>query len=256
MRSLSAWGASETNKSGGIQGMSRWQSAEILLYCMAPSEICSVQPQIDDVLGVGLELAALDPLDDIDQRGIGARRQPDLLALADDETVEELDLGAPALDHVLAHRRALAARALLRIGEPARIDLLQRRLVALAGARDHLGRQMEDLLERVAVRLADADRLAAKAGREPPQRVVVDHLAARQAGAGRHAVLHRVGDQLRPALAPQIFRHLGAVGVADQPADLLGPLGDAAMHLADPEHRVVGAAAAGAAPDMAGLAQL
>src|SRR5271163_1737787 len=118
MRSLSSRGASETNRSGGIHGRSRWQSAEILLYCMTPLRIGSVQPEIDDVLGIGLELAALDPLDDVDQRRVGARRQPNLFALADDEAVEELDLGAPPLDHVLAHRRPLAARALFRIAEP------------------------------------------------------------------------------------------------------------------------------------------
>src|SRR5581483_9432672 len=112
----------------------------------------------------------------------------------------------------------------------------------------------QDLLELIAVRLADADSLAADARREAADRLVLDHLAARQAGAGRQAVLHRVGDQLGPALAPQILGHLGAVGVGDQLADLLGPLGDAAVHLADPEHRVLGAAAPGAAPDMAGLA--
>ena len=43
-------------------------------------------------------------------------------------------------------------------------------------------------------------------------------------GAGGEPVLHRVGDELRPALAPQIVGHLGAVGVGDQPADLLGAL--------------------------------
>ena len=37
---------------------------------------------------------------------------PDLLALAHDEAVEELDLGAPALLHVLAHRGALLGRHL------------------------------------------------------------------------------------------------------------------------------------------------
>src|SRR5215813_13805846 len=34
MRSLSSRRASDTNRSGGIHGMSRWQSAEILRYCM------------------------------------------------------------------------------------------------------------------------------------------------------------------------------------------------------------------------------
>src|SRR6266851_3277919 len=34
MRSFNTCGASDTNKSGGIHGMSRWQSAEILRYCI------------------------------------------------------------------------------------------------------------------------------------------------------------------------------------------------------------------------------
>src|ERR1700738_1979901 len=34
MRSFSSRRASDTNRSGGIHGMSRWQSAEILRYCM------------------------------------------------------------------------------------------------------------------------------------------------------------------------------------------------------------------------------
>jgi len=35
MRSFSSRGASDTNRSGGIHGMSRWQSAEILRYCIS-----------------------------------------------------------------------------------------------------------------------------------------------------------------------------------------------------------------------------
>src|SRR4029077_3874663 len=34
MRSFSSRRASDTNRSGGIHGMSRWQSAEILRYCI------------------------------------------------------------------------------------------------------------------------------------------------------------------------------------------------------------------------------
>src|ERR1700757_3535119 len=34
MRSFRSRRASEVNRSGGIHGMSRWQSAEILRYCM------------------------------------------------------------------------------------------------------------------------------------------------------------------------------------------------------------------------------
>src|SRR5205807_2298726 len=70
-----------------------------------------VQPQFGDVAGVLLEFAALDLFDDIDEPLIGARREPDLLALAHDKAVEEFDLDAAALCHVLAHRRALLGRA-------------------------------------------------------------------------------------------------------------------------------------------------
>src|SRR6266566_6103485 len=37
MRSFSSRAACETNSSGGSQGRSRWQSAEMRRYCMAPS---------------------------------------------------------------------------------------------------------------------------------------------------------------------------------------------------------------------------
>src|ERR1700704_1904592 len=37
MRSFMSRGAIDVNRSGGIQGMSRWQSAEIRLYCMLRS---------------------------------------------------------------------------------------------------------------------------------------------------------------------------------------------------------------------------
>src|SRR5271163_2344135 len=43
MRSFSPRRASETNKSGGIHGMSRWQSAEILRYCMLFSPLQVVE---------------------------------------------------------------------------------------------------------------------------------------------------------------------------------------------------------------------
>src|SRR3546814_8551786 len=51
-------------------------------------------------------------------------------------------------------------------------------------------------------------------------------------------VLHRVRHQLRPAFAPQIVGHLGAVAIGHQPADLARPVGAAPMHLADAEDRV------------------
>src|SRR6185312_17145686 len=75
-------------------------------------------------------------------------------------------------------------------------------------------------------------------------------------GAGGEAVAHDIGDELRPALAPEIAGGLGAVGVGDEPAHRLGALGDAAMDLAGAEDGVALAALAGAAMHMAGRAQL
>ena len=84
----------------------------------------------------------------------------------------------------------------------------------------------------------------------------MQNLSARQAGAGGEPVAHHVGDQFRPALAPEIVRHLGAVGVADQAADFFRPRRDAAVHLAGAEYGVRRPALAGAAVDMAGLRQV
>src|SRR5712671_2262479 len=137
-----------------------------------------VQPQFGDVAGILLELAALDLFDDVDEPLIGARREPDLLALAHDKAVEEFDLGAAAFRHILAHRRALFGRA-----AGLRADMLlvarQRVAVALAGAGDDFRRQMADLLELVAERLADADRLAAEPRLEAAYRLVLRHLRTR-----------------------------------------------------------------------------
>src|SRR5580700_10365175 len=78
--------------------------------------------------------------------------------------------------------------------------------------------------------------------------------APEKAGAGGDAVRHRVGDQLRPALAPQIVGGLGAVGVRDEAEHLLRPLGDAAMHLAGAIDGVAAVLAADAAAmDVAGF---
>src|ERR1700748_1061557 len=104
-----------------------------------------------DVPRILLQLATLDLLDDVGQDRIGAAGHAELLALADDVAVDELDLGTPSLFHVLAHRGALPRRRLLAISEALRVIGFGRRLVALAGARDRLRRQMQDVLELVTV---------------------------------------------------------------------------------------------------------
>src|SRR5438128_5302342 len=65
----------------------------------------SVEPQIGDVLRVGLQFAAFDPGDDVGQDLVGRGFDADLVPLPGNEAVEELDLGATPLNHVLAHRR-------------------------------------------------------------------------------------------------------------------------------------------------------
>ena len=136
------------------------------------------------------------------------------------------------------------------------VDFLLRRRIALAGPRQRLRVQMADFVESVAERLANTDGLTAEPVREMPQRVVLDDFPADQAGAGRKPIAHHVGDQLRPALAPDILRHEGAVGVGEEAANLLGAVGDAAMHFADPEDGVFRAGLAGGALDLTWRVQL
>src|SRR5204862_4101747 len=182
----------------------------------------SVQTEVGDMLRIRLQLALFDAEDDVGQDRIGRRRDPDLLALSDDIAVEERDLGATALDHVLAGRRTVLATTAIRHGQAMLVDFLLRRRIALAGARQRLRVQMADLVKGIAERLADPDRLAAEPVREMPQRVVLDDFPADQAGAGRKPIAHHVGDQLRPALAPDILGYEGAVGVCAEAANLLG----------------------------------
>src|SRR6202795_3831711 len=116
-------------------------------------------------------------LDDVRQRGIGAAREADLLALAHHEAVEEFDLRAPAFLHVLAHGGTLLGRGALAVLEALLVAGAHRRLVALARTRNRLGRQVHNLLQLIAGRLADADRFAAEPGREAADRLALRHIA-------------------------------------------------------------------------------
>src|SRR5712691_7858746 len=51
MRSRNSREAPEVNSSGGNHGRSRWQSAEILRYCMAPSARVLSRPLYADYFG-------------------------------------------------------------------------------------------------------------------------------------------------------------------------------------------------------------
>ena len=182
---------------------------------------------------------------------------PNFVALFDDKAVQELDLGAPPLEHVLAGRRAmLAAAGAAGLGETVLVDLAGRGGIALAGAGDRLRVHVADFVEGVAERLADADRLAAEPGREVPDRVVLDHVAGDHPGAGRQPVAHDVGHELRPAFAPQILGHHRAVRIADETAHFLRPVGNAAMDLADAKDGVARARFTGRASYLARRMQL
>src|SRR5450631_4906437 len=216
----------------------------------------SVQPELCNVTWIGFQFAALDALDDIGQRRVGAADEPDLFTLARNQAVEEFDLGAAALLHVLTHRGALLGCGAACVLETLFVARTCGFLVSFAGARDRFGRQVQDFLQLIAVRLSDANRFAAETRREAPDRIILQHVAAAEARAGREPVLHGVGDQLRPPLAPKIAGHFGAVGIGDQTANLLRALSDAAVHFAGAKYGMRRAVLGGAAVNVAGLRQI
>src|SRR6202140_4194305 len=165
-------------------------------------EAGSVQPQLSDVPRIRAQLVAFHALDDAGQHGIGVAGEADLLALANHKAVEEFDFRAPALLHVLAHRGPLLGGGLLAVLEALLGAGTHRRLVAFAGTLNRLGRQMQDLLQLIAVRLANADGFAAEPGGEAADRFALQHRSAGKTSTGGEAVAHAVGDQFRPALAP------------------------------------------------------
>src|SRR5262249_2051038 len=173
------------------------------------------------------------------QNLVGRGGNPDLLALLDAKAIEELDLGTTALEHVLASRRAMFTTARpVGFGQTVLVNFLGCGRVTLARTGDRLRVHVADFVKGVAERLADTDGLAAEPGRKMTNRVVLDHVAGDQPGAGRQPVAHDVGNELRPAFPPRMLCYHRAVGRTDELADLFRPVGDAAMHLADAEYGV------------------
>src|SRR5713101_1822336 len=216
----------------------------------------SVQPQLSDVPRIRGQLITFHALDDVRQHGIGAAGEADLLALAHHEAVEEFDLRAPALLHVLAHGRTLLGGGALAVLETLLVAGARRRVVALSRTRDRLRRQVQYFLQLIAVRLPDADRFAPEPSGEAADRLALQHLSAGQARAGGESVAHGVGDQFRPALAPQIAGYFGAVGIADQAADFFRPSRDPAVNFTGAKDDVRRPALASAPVDVAGLRQV
>src|SRR5258706_1933171 len=202
------------------------------------------------------QLITFHALDDVRQHGISTAREAYLLALAHHEAVEEFDFRASALLHVLAHGRTLLRGDVLTVCEALLVTDAHRRLVALARTRNRLRRQMQNLLQLIAVRLPDADRFAPEPSGEAADRLALQHLSAGEARAGGESIAHRVGDQFRPALAPQIAGYFSAVGVADQAADFFRPLCDPAVHFPGTQYGVRRPTPASAPVDVAGLRQI
>src|SRR5262245_23723735 len=126
--------------------------------------------------------------------------------------VDEFDFGTPPLEHVLAHGGTLqlAATAPRRFLDEDGIDLLERGRISVTRPSQRRGIKLADLLEPVAQRLADAHRLAADFDGEMADVLVLINFAPGKAGGRRHAVAHGVVTKLRPALTPEVRRHLGA----------------------------------------------
>src|ERR1700731_4518756 len=89
------------------------------------------------------------------------RGNADLAPLLRDPPVDEVDLGAAALVHVLAHRRARQIAAGVRVerSEDRGFDLVECCRVALRGTGHGLRLVRADVLELIAERLADAHSL-------------------------------------------------------------------------------------------------
>src|ERR1044071_2505965 len=189
-----------------------------------------------EVLGRRRGLAQFDLLHRGNQLFVGRGRDAGLAPLLDDHAVDEVDLGAATLLHVLAHRGALMLAALLRVAQRQHqaLDLVERGAVAFRGARQRVGILAGDVLELVAERLADPNPLAAQFDDDLADAVVLAHRVAGEAARSRDPVMHAVDAELRPALAPQVVGHFAGVDGADHRAQFLDPLGYAAVHLADP----------------------
>src|SRR3954464_5075240 len=191
-----------------------------------------------------LDLAPLDPGDDLDEPRVAGRRHAGFGALARDVAVHGVDLRAPALQDVLRHRRALDVGARVGAGlrHDQRFDFGARALVALRGARHGFGLDASYPLELVAERLTDAYCFAGKADLEAPDGIVSQAVACGKPGGGGHGVTHRVLHQLRPTLAPKVGSRFRAVDSLEPLEQLLDPRRDAPVRLADAEDRMLVAA--------------
>ena len=176
----------------------------------------------------------------------------------DNDAVDEVDLGAPTLLHVLTHRRPLCLAAPLRVaqGQHQRLDLLQGAAVAFRRTRKLLRVLAGDVLEFVALRLAYPHRLTAELDDELADAIVLAHRVAAEPRRSRHTVMHAVDAELRPAFAPEVVGDPAGVDCADHRAQFLDPRGHSAVHLADPVDLVPWRVFRAGAADLAGGVKL
>src|SRR5262249_61959303 len=109
--------------------------------------VSSVQSELSDVSWIGLESISLDALDDVGQYRVGLARQTNLLALSHDQSIEKFDFRAPALLHILSHRRPLFGGGALALPEALLIPPAHRRFIAFSPPRNHLATSLVDLLK-------------------------------------------------------------------------------------------------------------
>src|SRR5260370_3224414 len=188
-----------------------------------------------EVLRLGRDLAELDLFDLFDELHVGWGGATDFLAFGGDQPVDEIDLGATALQHVLTHRwpRQLGAGVRLQRGEDRRFDFVERGPVPFGRAGDRFRLVHADVLELIAERLADAHPLAGEADAETADLLVPVRIVAGQPAGCRDAVGHALVAHALPALAPEIRCRLDAVDRADHVRELLDSLGYAPVQLAD-----------------------
>src|SRR5260370_15963442 len=122
-----------------------------------------------EVLGSCRDLAELDLFDLFDELHVGWGGATDFLAFGGDQPVDEIDLGATALQHVLTHRwpRQLAAGVRLQRGQDRRFYFVKRGPVPFGRACDPFRLLHADVLEIIAERLADARPPAREAAAAP-----------------------------------------------------------------------------------------
>jgi hypothetical protein len=116
------------------------------LWSRPSPEPGSVHPQVQNMLRVGLQFAPLDLFHDLGQRRIGGRGNAQWGGAISHEAIEELDLSAATLHHILPHGGAMRAAAGT-LGNALAVIFGAGLRIALASAGDHLRVDMQDFFQ-------------------------------------------------------------------------------------------------------------